>query len=148
MSQESTCREELLTLYHYGELDAAQLQEVEAHLAACAACRTELEDLQRTLAVIPRPQFTLSAAQRSAFTDRVMARRRRRPLLATGAWSGALGVAALAIYLLILHPGAPAPPVTTSPALVDIEVLEQLEMLQDFDLLQNLDLLQELEGAG
>lgn len=41
-----SCRDEMLDLYHDGELEPAELREVEAHLAGCARCRAELDALR------------------------------------------------------------------------------------------------------
>ena len=50
-----------LQAYHDGELHGARLRKVETHLESCAACRTELEQMQRLSALLqgsPLPEFT------------------------------------------------------------------------------------------
>jgi anti-sigma factor RsiW len=50
----------LLNAYLDGELHGRRLREVEAHLAACAACRDELADMRRVSALLraaPSPDF-------------------------------------------------------------------------------------------
>jgi predicted anti-sigma-YlaC factor YlaD len=53
-----------LEAYHDGELDGRRLRQVEAHLAKCALCRAELEQLQALSALlqeIPAPETRTSA---------------------------------------------------------------------------------------
>ncbi len=67
-----------LEAYHDGELHGLRLRQVEAHLAECAACRTELEQLQALSALLQSP-----AAARCTSPDRFVAqvklRLARRP---------------------------------------------------------------------
>ena len=52
---------EWLNAYLDGELNGRRLHHVEAHLAECEACRTELESLERLsglLHEVPAPEFT------------------------------------------------------------------------------------------
>ncbi|MDQ4125814.1 MAG: zf-HC2 domain-containing protein, partial [Actinomycetota bacterium] len=43
-----------LVAYHAGDLDPAESAGVDAHLATCAACRVELEELVETLSLVER----------------------------------------------------------------------------------------------
>lgn len=54
MSEELTCRElvELVTEYLEGALDPLDHARFERHLAECIGCRTHLEQIRRTVALI------------------------------------------------------------------------------------------------
>lgn len=68
-----------LEAYHDGELHGMRLRQVEAHLAECAACRTELEQLQALSALL---QESPAAARRTSpdrFVAQVKLRLARRP---------------------------------------------------------------------
>lgn len=61
---------ELLTAYLDGTLDAATRASVEAHLQACDACATYLEQMRVTIAAIGHvPPETLSTQARSTLLD-------------------------------------------------------------------------------
>lgn len=146
MKTDSCCKEDLL-LYHYQELDEEQRRRVDAHLAACSACRTELDRLRADLERFADP-VAVSAADRARLADRILARSRKRrlagpvPLLALGS------LGALCLLLVLWLPGrAPAPQPTPSLT-AELELLEQLELLDELDLIQNLELVQELEDLG
>jgi len=150
MNREKDCNEDLLPLYHYRELNAADTRAVEEHLAGCAACRSALAELETCLGTVPRPELQLSSASKLQFAEAVLARSRRRSFSPGKAWGSALAAAgALAVAIALLQPVDPrVPTLPAASAQVDMEVLEQLELLQNLELLENLDLLQEMERLG
>ncbi len=97
--------EDALSAYLDGALPAAERAAVEAHLAACPACRTALAELRATQALLraaPRPapprSFALTPAQAEALRSgrtRPAAARPATPRLAIG-----LRVAAAAVFVL------------------------------------------------
>ena len=150
MIPESACQEELLPLYLYRELTAADSRALEDHLAGCADCRAALAELEHALARVPRPELRLSRSRKLQFAEQVLARSRQRALTPRRVWGGTLAAAGtLAVALILLHPVATrVPPIPAASAQADLEILEQLELLQNLDLLQDLDLLQEMERLG
>jgi predicted anti-sigma-YlaC factor YlaD len=72
-----------LGAYHDGELQGRRMQQVEAHLADCAACRAELEELQALTALLqesPAPEYRTSPER---FAAQVGLRLPRRPVQPT-----------------------------------------------------------------
>jgi len=69
-----------LEAYHDGELKGRRLEQVEAHLAVCAACRAELEKLQALTAMLQTnpPASNLMPPER--FVAQVGLRLARRPV--------------------------------------------------------------------
>lgn len=149
MNQNKPCNEELLTLYHYGELSGTETRNLELHLQDCSACQENLKELQKGLAAVPTPHLQFSEAQRRSFTEKVSRRVQKRSKSRAGIWGGALAAAAMVAAILLLRPAElPVPPVPGQPAMADFEMLEQLELLQELDLLRDLELLQEMEQWG
>src|SRR5512135_1825098 len=58
--------EELLALYHYGELDPARTRALEAHLVGCPACRAVRDDLALTLGAVPAYRVGRAESARTA----------------------------------------------------------------------------------
>ncbi|PNU21672.1 hypothetical protein C2E25_00115 [Geothermobacter hydrogeniphilus] len=147
------CQPERLTLYHYHELEETERQRVADHLAACPACREELEDLNRVLRLADTGRLEISNLERQQFTQRVSVAGRRRKRSRIPAWGLALSSAtALGLALILLRPGItpqPQPPQQQSSRIfADIDMLQNFDMLDDLDLLENLDLLQEMGDLG
>jgi len=107
-----------------GELEADLRARVEAHVAACAACRLELAQLRTTRAAVhalplqraPRP-FTIAAPEPGA------ARRRGAALAALLGWGWRLGSLAAAACLIVawLQVAAPASRSTPEPAVALVQ---------------------------
>ncbi len=89
---------EWLNAYLDGELKGSQLQQVEAHLAECQACQTELESLTRLsslLQEVPAPEFTSPerfAAQVTLFLPRRQVATSRNKVLEVGWWMIPVGL--------------------------------------------------------
>lgn len=119
-----TCNEvdDRLDDYVDGSLSEGEFQEVELHIASCAACRDEERHLRRILAqaaALPRevaPPRDLWAG----IAERIEAERRARP-----AWWAPVGLAVAAILVVgmaaaLLHRNAPiGPSVMTTPVSLD-----------------------------
>jgi hypothetical protein len=96
---------EWLNAYLDGELKDSQVQQVEAHLVECQACRDELESLARISSLIrevPAPEFTPP----ERFAAQVNLRLPRRPASATksriaeaGWWMVPVGLLASWIFI-------------------------------------------------
>ena len=77
-----------LGAYHDGELHGRQLQQVEAHLARCEACRAELENLQALTALLQESPAAETLTHPERFVAQVGLRLPRHP--ARPAWHRAL----------------------------------------------------------
>ena len=100
-----------------GELAREQAEAVEAHLAACAACRTVAVGLEAVqIGLRGLPEVPLPAAALEEILDRTVRVGRRRGIGVLAApwpaWAGAAAVAVLALVLLRmpLHAPSPGPP--------------------------------------
>ena len=96
---------EWLNAYLDGELKDSQIQQVEAHLVDCEACRTELESLARLSSLlheVPPPEFTPSerfAAQVSLRLPRRQASVSRSKILEVGWWMIPVGLVLSWIFI-------------------------------------------------
>ncbi len=70
---------QLLQAYHDGELPEWQKAEVEAHLAACKACREELQGLQKLSALLRSAPAAEELTAPQDFTAQVQGKLARRP---------------------------------------------------------------------
>jgi anti-sigma factor RsiW len=151
--EDSLCRPESLTLFHYGELETADRLGVEKHLQGCAACRRELAQLRSTLEILPKRAPEFSPGEIRAFNERVVRRIRPRPRQSfRPAFGWSLAATAAVLLMVTLHSPTPAPQ-QPSPEMAlqtdaEIERLPEPELLLNLELLENLDLLQELEETG
>jgi anti-sigma factor RsiW len=106
-----TCPECNWKDYALGEVSAAQRQDMESHLAACADCRAEVGDLQLTLAALRRLPAQELPRRISFVSDPVFAPNWWRRFWASGpqvafACSAMLAVAILAHAVLRQSPPA------------------------------------------
>jgi hypothetical protein len=105
--------------YLDGGLAAADRQQVEAHLAACAVCRREMEMSRRSEAALSSALSATPPAGdlRAAFYARLAASRAPQPWWASGRLA-LPAVAACALVLMLWRPATTiAPPETTEPKL-------------------------------
>ena len=144
----TSCREQDLVSYYYGDLDPSARAHLEAHLEGCAACRENLADIRRLLDGIPREEPELAPADLGRFAARVAGRATARRSRRVPVWGGALAAAAVVVSIILVRWPDFAPEISPAPATSEIKILSELELLQDLDLLENLELLQELEGTG
>jgi anti-sigma factor RsiW len=105
---------ELLSAHLDGETTPGERGRVELHLAACAACRAELEDLRRIVDASSRlvvPEVPVGLRDRIAAAV-ARPRARRRAWIGAAASLATVGLVATAWYLQGPQPVAepPAPP--------------------------------------
>ena len=138
-----------LTLLHYGEtpVDMA-LATAGRHLTDCAACRARQQDLERSLARLPKleREFGSHHATRMAarVTDRLARRRSPLPALAT--------VLTAAVVVFVVGIWTPQPQVlhnssTQQQAAVQQETPPEVDLLENLELLKELDTLSEIAGV-
>ncbi len=141
------CREEDLTLLLFAELEEEQAQRTRDHLGSCLACRRAYEQLQRTLAQVPRPQLNLDIADRHRFSAGVLARlpRPHRSARFSPLWGSTAAAAALLLALVWFAPFEKQPLGLTAK---EDQILHHLGLLEELELLDDLDLLEALEGLG
>lgn len=97
--------------YVLGGLEDHEVESVEAHLAACAACREELAELAPLPALLARAStepLTAPADLRHRVLDRP-ARRRHRALLPLAAAAAAVIAVLTGVAVVSVIAGAPAP---------------------------------------
>jgi len=128
-----------------GALDPAERRAVEAHLAACAACRAEHGRLRGALLALgrlppppePSPWFASRLAARlAAEPPRGLLGR-----LATWPWrlalpAGGLAAAALAAVLVVRHQRG-----------LELGAARELELLQDYELVASVGVVETAEDA-
>jgi predicted anti-sigma-YlaC factor YlaD len=90
-----------LGAYHDGELRGRRLQQVEAHLAHCAACRAELDELRALTALLQESPVVEVYTPPERFIAQVGLRLARRPaqptwkrILEVGWWMAPVGLLA------------------------------------------------------
>lgn len=143
--------DELLIGHVRGELEGPEQTRVEAHLAACAECRTTrarfaglLAELGRTAPPVPPVHW---GAYRAELRERL--ERGRADGGTVWAWlvrpAPALVAAALVAALVYAGlPGGPRDPGGTDPLALDNTILaSRLDMIARLDVVQQLDLLED-----
>ena len=96
---------EWLNAYLDGELNSSRLERVEAHLAECQTCQTELESLERLSSLlheVPAPAFTSPerfAAQVNLRLPHQQAPRLENKILETGWWLVPVGLLGIWIFI-------------------------------------------------
>ena len=140
--------EEELTAYIDGELPPARRAEMEAHLGACAECRSTEALLRRTLTSLAAlPEFKPSPDTRRAVLAKVDAlplplRERLRALLRPTVLVPSLGLAA-AVGLAIIYTGRDPRGLDVMDA-GTLELAANLELVEDYDIV-GLDSSEDLE---
>ncbi len=140
--------EEDLTAYIDGELVPARRAEVEAHLGACAGCRSTEALLRRTVArVAELPAFTPSPATRREVLAKLDAlpptwRERLSGLLRPAAVLVPVAAAA-GVAVLALRPGGGEPALEVSDPGV-LELAANMELVEDYDVV-GLDSFEDME---
>jgi predicted anti-sigma-YlaC factor YlaD len=145
MNKTKGCNSELLTLYHYRELNADETRAIEDHLAQCPACRAELQNIEGALAKVPQMSLEINALEKQRFRSRVFEKQNRRHWKRP-VWGSALAAAGVLALVLLIIPGTGTQPDVGAPVLADLEVLEQMDLLLDFDLLQDLEMFEAMGG--
>jgi len=128
----------------------ADRREVEAHLAACGACRTRAEEFRRLWAVIDE----LPAEEPSpAFDARLRARLAAEPARPS-VWSWLLPsprlafavslLLALSVWISSLPPVTPPAPPAPAISEAEFKMIKDLPVLEDYEVLANFEALSEL----
>jgi hypothetical protein len=165
-------KEEVIVPFLDGRLSAAERAPVEAHLATCAACRVQVEELRAVVGVLGEwPGLAHSPSFDAALRARVAAEAQQGTgwLVLRPAWGAALAAAAVVVFALALWPPAevdlpalPEPPgiaIAPQPSTApqqspeqpltygtdELAVLDQPEVLDNFKLLSEFDILFEVE---
>ncbi len=142
--------EKRLITYLDGRASAAERRDVEAHLAACGACRTRAEEFRALWGVLNEA----SAVQVSpGFDARLRARiAAEPPHQSLWSWlvpSPRLAFAAslllvLSVWLASLPPApGPQPPVGANSE-AEFKMIKDLPVLEDYDVLANFEALSEI----
>ena len=138
-----------LIAYLDGRASRTERREVEAHLAACVACRTRAEEFRRLWDVLDEVPVEQPSP---AFDARLRARVAAEPARASvWSWLRPSPRLAFAVSLLLilsvwissLPPAtSPAPPTLNSEA--EFRMIKDLPVLEDYDVLANFEALTEL----
>lgn len=141
--------EEDLTAYVDGELPAARLTELKAHLGGCAGCRATEALLRHTVArVAELPDFVPSPATRRQVLARLDALpvpwwQRLGALLRPAVLVPSVGLTvAVGLAVAVVSPGTDTPEELEDPAMM--ELAANLELVEDYELL-GLDDAEDLE---
>ncbi|HSE02506.1 MAG TPA: zf-HC2 domain-containing protein [Methylomirabilota bacterium] len=159
--------EELLVDHLRGELEAAERDRVEAHLAVCAPCRAARERFARLMAELTRTAPAPPPIHWGAYRAELRERLERRGGHGEPGWAWlarpapALVAAALVAVLVVAGlPGGPRGPGAPDPLALDstilasrldmfarLDVVQQLDLLEDFNVIGELDELPEQRGS-
>ena len=142
--------------YQRGELAAAELEGVEAHLAECAECRAALADFAAIAARLGRAPEPAPPIHWGAFRAELhesLARRsapeRRGRRWSLGGLPAALaaGLAVVVLYLAIPGGNGRAP-VGDQAAVENAMLASRLDLIKELDVVQSLDLLEDFDVIG
>lgn len=155
-------REENLVLLHYGDLGAAETDELRAHAQSCAACGAYLKDLGTLMPLTvtasePAPTFWNDYDRElRKKIDEVTERKSWAQTLAAffqPRWVPAFATAAVVALALTFTVGrgiwTPSEPSREDAAAIELlPVAENLEFFSTMDVLDNLDLLELMGSQG
>jgi len=138
-----------LIAYLDGKANRTERREVEAHLAACAACRTRAEEFRLLCGVLDEvPMKELSPAFDARLRARLAAEPPRRSFWAWLAPSPRLAFAASMLLVASVWisslPQAPRQDSVTPNADAEFRMIKDLPVLEDYDVLANFEALSEL----
>jgi len=153
---ESICRRvgDNLSAYLDGELRGEARREVEEHLAQCAACRKELEDLKATwqllddleAPIVPRTFQAQVVARAEAEAAESPWRRSWRRAGVRAALSGAAAAGAAALFLAgLCH--ASRPP-GDRPTAAEVACIRHLDFIQSLRTLEYMDKVKAFREIG
>ena len=139
-----------LIAYLDGKANRTERREVEAHLAACAACRTRAEEIRALWGVMDELPLVEPSP---AFDARLRTRVAAEPRRSFWAWLAPSPRLAFAAMLLLiasvwLSTLPPAPPPNAAPPPMNPEaefrMIKDLPVLENYDVLANFEALSEL----
>jgi len=139
-----------------GELEPAERDRVDTHLAACAQCRATRERFARLMAELARTAPAPPPIHWGAYRAELRERLERRGARGGTRWgwlarpAPALVAAALVAVLVMAGlPGGLGAPGTPDPLALDNTILaSRLDMLARLDVVQQLDLLEDFNVIG
>lgn len=139
-----------LIAYLDGRASRTERREVEAHLAACVACRTRAEEFRRLWGVLDEVPMEQPSP---AFDARLRARLAAEPARAS-VWSWLMPSPRLAfavslllilsVWISSLPPATPPAPPTPVNSEAEFKMIKDLPVLEDYDVLANFEALSEL----
>lgn len=145
MFKDTVCKgyEELLVLYHYGELGPLASEDVAAHLKSCPACAKELYEISRLIAAVPgyAPTQWETARAVKGVMDSIS-------VVKVSRWVGKLLpayiAAAATVAAIVLSVTVPkfidrAPQENQILAQSDWEVVENYDVIKDYDVIEQMD---------
>lgn len=140
-----------------GELEAKLAQELEAHLADCAACAelaASYAGVDAAMEALPQPEP--SASFDEAFRAKLSAARNEqaeisqqskgRRWLTIPLFAGAAATVAAVVLAVVLSRPA-GPPAGDTTAVSDVTLAQHLDLLQNYEVVQNLDVLEDFEAV-
>ena len=151
MFKDSVCKdyEELLVLYHYGELEPSESERVATHLKSCPACAKELGEISGILAAAP--VYTPTQFETARVVKGVM---ESISVVKVGRWASRLlpayiaaaaTVAAIALSVSVPKFIDRAPQENQILAQSDWEVVENYDVIKDYDVIEQMDNIDNLE---
>lgn len=151
MFKDTVCKgyEELLVLYHYGELEPPVSEDVAAHLKSCPSCAKELGEISRLIAAVPG--YTPTQWETSRAVKGVM---ERISVVKASRWFGKLipayVAAAAVVAAIVLSVAVPkfierAPQENQVLAQGDWEVLENYDVIKDYEVIEQMDNIDNLD---
>jgi anti-sigma factor RsiW len=131
--------------YVDGRLKVSEQREVEAHIAACAACRVRVNEFRAVAGLLDElPQIEPSGAFDARVRARVAAEPARRSWWAWLAPSPRVAFAASMLLLATIWLGSRPAVVSTPGAVADEQIASDLPVLENFDVLSNFEPLNDL----
>lgn len=148
--------DELLVEHVRGELDGAERERVNGHLAGCARCRATRERFALVMAELARTAPPAPPIHWGAYRAELRERLARRPgrEAARGLWllrpAPALVAAALVAVLVMAGlPGGPRGPFAPDPLALDSTIMAtRLDMFAQLDVVRQLDALEDFNVIG
>ena len=145
--------EEWLIDHVRGELDPADRARVDAHLAACDACRASRERFGALMTELARAAPAPPPIHWGAYRAQLRDRLERRPAERAGLWAWVArplpALVAAGLVGLLVMTGMPAGVRTPDPLALDNTILaSQLDMIARLDVVQQLDLLEDFNVIG
>ena len=151
MFKDTVCKdyEELLVLYHYGELDPHESEDVAVHLKSCPACTKELGEISRLIAAVPEytpTQWeTMRAVKGVMDSISVVKVSRWVSKLLPAYIAAAATVAAIVLSVTVPKFIDRAPQENQILAQSDWEVLENYDVIKDYEVIEQMDNIDNLE---
>jgi anti-sigma factor RsiW len=143
--------EKRLIAYMDGKASGAERRDVEAHIAACAACRTRAREFGAVWGMLETlPEVEPSAAFDARLRARLAVEPERKSFWATVIPQPrlAFAVSCLLVFSLWLSSLPPAPvPGPPGPTEAEFKMIKDLPVLENYDMLTNFEVLSDLPAT-